>query len=290
VSKTVVPYPVVAALVAAERFLGPDRQWRPTNRRPIDEQQKRFLEQFFRICRADRIPEIKSFASASIEEVNRFLADNGFSIQLSPLPWGSFGAASILDLLIEWIEKGEKTEVETDAGKRFPGVRIEEDNVSFFMAAGHEEPIARLVTKSGDRVFMTMFDQSLEGFDLVEKAEELSEYEEDTTSKYGGLVFPMVDLDQTVDISWLEGINTRDKTDAFWFVAQALQQTKVKMNEIGVRVQSAVAVGLMKAVMPNPDHIINRPFLMWITRKGLKKPLFVGYITEENWKNPGGLS
>jgi len=291
-SKTAVTYPIVAALVAAERFLGPDRKWKPTNRKPTSGQQKRFLEQFFNICRADNIPEIRSIASANIEEVNKFLADNGFSIRLSPLPSGSFGAASILDLLIEWIEKGEKTKVRTDDRKKFPGVRIKGENVSFYTIPGHKEPIACLKTKSGDRVFMTMLNQSPEGFDLVKKAEKLSDFDKcwEDVDEYDGIVFPMVDLNQTVDISWLEGLGTIDEKNVFWYIAQALQQTKVRMNEIGVRVQSAVAVGLMKGVMPHrPDLIINRPFLMWIERPGLEKPLFVGYITEEDWKNPGSL-
>ena len=285
-SKTVVTYPIVAALVAAERIAGPDREWKPANPK-----QRRFLTEFFEICRRERVSEIQSLASWRAEEINKFLRERGFLIQLQPFAQNTFGVASILDLLVEWLQKGEVTKIETKTQKTFPGVRIKEENVSFFKAIGHNEPIARLLTKSGDEVFMTMVGKiPAEDFDLVAKVEELSNNIR-PNSEFGGLVFPMVDLDQKVDISWLRDLQTICSDGTPGIITQALQQTKLKMNEVGARVQSAVAVAMLKGIsMHKPDHIINRPFLMWIERNGLEQPLFVGYITEEDWKNPGSLT
>jgi len=286
-SRTVVNYPIVTALIAAERFIGPNRQWKTVEDPPLSVKQERFLKEVFDTCRGEEIPEIESLASQKVEEINEFLRKKGFSIQLESFSSDAFGVASVLDLIVEWVLKGEVTVVETDDDRRFPGVRISEGNVHFLRFSEHKEPIACLPTKSGDRVFMTMFDQPPEGFDLVAEVEKLS-HATRLSSEFGGLVFPMVDLNQEVDISWLVGLNTTDEVGKFWFVAQALQQTIFKMNEIGARVQSAVAMAFEKGI-PNPDYIINRPFLIWIERDGISKPLFVGHITQEDWRNPGNL-
>ena len=74
-------------------------------------------------------------------------------------------------------------------------------------------------------------------------------------------------------------------------IAQASQQTKLKMNEIGARVESVVAIAIVLGGMdaPEPDHVINRPFLIWFERDGLSRPLFAGHITPDDWRNPGNI-
>lgn len=285
-STTTVTYPIVAALVKAEDILGLDRLWEGVN-----STQQRFLEEFFAACRGEivRIPEIESIASWNVDEINAFLRERNFTIQLDPFDEQTFGVASVLDLLVEWLQKGDITTVTTDDGRPFPGVLINKSGVRFFDAHGHPNPIARLETKSGDEVYMTMLDQPPEGFDLVATAERLSGAR--PSYDWGGLVFPMVDLDQKVDISWLLDMRTMgDDFQPAW-ITQALQQTILKMNEVGARAKSAVAIAVTRGMsMPKPDHIINKPFLVWFERDGLNKPLFVGHITEEDWKNPGSLT
>jgi len=72
-------------------------------------------------------------------------------------------------------------------------------------------------------------------------------------------------------------------------ITQALQQTKLRMNEEGARAQSAVAIGVLRGCLPTYDYVIDWPFLFWITRPGISKPLFVAYVTEDDWKNPGDI-
>ncbi len=286
-STTNTTYPIVAALVKAEDILGPNRQWQPVNAT-----QSRFLKEFFASCRGEvGIPEIESIASWNVEVINRFLSERGFSIQLEALDDDTFGVASVLDLLVEWMVEGIATTVTTSNMKSYPGVRIDAKGISFFTVPGHSNPIAQIHTKNGDRVYLTMMSDQPEGFDLVARAEEL------TTGRkachvYGDLVFPMVDLDQRVNISWLlDMMTTRQNTGQRAWISQALQQTKLKMNQTGAHVKSAVAiaVSLEMFIQPKPDHVINQPFLVWFERDGLSKPLFVGHITTDNWKNPGDL-
>ncbi len=282
-STTVVAYPIVAALKTAEQILGPDRVWNLAN-----DLQRRFLSDFCGICwdEVEGIPEIESIASFSTDEINAFLKERGFTIQLKPWSPPNFGVASVLDLLVEWIEAGEATLVTADDGRQFPGVRISGAGVRFFSAPGHPDPVAGLESKSGDRVYTTMLDQPPGGFDLIAKAQELTRNKQ-PSQEYGGLIFPMVDLNQEVDVSWLIDMSTSSEDDLPAIIAQALQQTKLRMNEIGARADSAAAIAVRG--IPQPDYVINRPFLVWFERDSLGQPLFVGHITPDDWRNPGSL-
>ncbi len=286
-STTNTTYPIVAALVKAEDILGPNRQWQPVN-----ETQARFLKEFFTPCRGEvGIPEIESIASWKAQVINQFLQERGFSIQLEELDDDTFGVASVLDLLVEWIVEGFATTITTSDMKDYPGVQIDAKGISYFTTPGHSNPIAQIHTKNDDRVYLTMMSNPPEGFDLVARAEELTTGMK-ACYEYGDLVFPMVDLDQRENISWLLNMETtRQNTGQRAWISQALQQTKLKMNEMGAHVKSAVAiaVSLEMFIQTKPDHVINQPFLVWFMRDGLSKPLFVGHITTESWKNPGDL-
>jgi len=290
-----VTYPIVAALVKAEDILGENRTWVP-----INGMQSRFLADFFRICRNEGlgIPEIESIASWSADEINTFLRQRGFDIQLQPfdsLTFGiarPFGIASVLDLLVEWLEKGRKTRVKCVLDQEWYDAARLKNGVEYLLSDIHRHPIAAIATKTGDVVYMTKIDDAPDGFDLVAMAEQLANLSRPVYT-FGGLVFPMVDLNQQVDVSWILNMQTftDDRTEAY--ISQAVQQTILKMNEEGARVKSAFAgsIMLMGTRIPKekPDMIIDAPFLVWFMRPLLNKPLFVGYIATEDWKNPGSI-
>ena len=285
-SQTMTVYPIAKAVQEAEDLvLGRNRVWIPDN-----DTQRIFIDGFLDPCRGEEIPEIQSLASREADALNKFLRDKGFSIQLQSFERDEFGVVSILDLLVQWLHTGTATAIHTNgAGREFPGVRIGGEDVSFYSAPPHEHPIAGLVTKSPDMVYMTMLDDPPEGFALVAKAEELSR-EKKYSFEFDGLKFPMVNLNQEVDIGWLINMRTIDKAENEVRISQALQQTKLRMNEVGARAESAAAVGFRTLGAPPPDHTINQPFLIWIERPDLVTPLFVGHITEENWSNPGDIT
>src|SRR5207302_1810865 len=58
------------------------------------------------------------------------------------------------------------------------------------------------------------------------------------------VLFPMVDLDLKVALQWLKGMWTLPQSGPQLKVTQAFRQTKVKMNEEGVRIEEAAAVGI----------------------------------------------
>ncbi len=294
-SSTVCVYPQVGAFVTAENvFLGPKREWIPEG-----EKQAAFVK-ILEECRGEipDIPELESMASRNHEDINHFLALKNFDIRLKPFPPPDseakpWGAASVLDVVVEWLVEGGKRGILNDAGDReFEGVALQ-DGVQIFMARGRSEPIVGITTKSGDVVYMTMRGPLyFEGLDLLNCVETWSRTKQENYS-YKGVRFPMIDLDEQPDISWLVGLRTYDQEKFLNEVTQALQQTRFKMNEKGARVKSAVAIGGMRSTSvgppPRPPYVINEPFVLWIERPGLRKPLFVADLTEENFKNPNSL-
>jgi hypothetical protein len=292
-TKTSVTYPVVAALVVAEQMkdMGPDRQWEPVNN-----VQQYFLENYFNLCRNEirGIPEIESLTSWSYETINEFLRKHGFTIQLEPFSYPSFGVASVLDLIVTWASEGESCTVRGIDARSYPAVRIAREGVEFYQVRGHKHPIAALKTTSGDRVCLTVLDdEPAHEFDINHQAEDFSQRMSHPISGYNGIIFPMVDLNQKVDISWLLALWTLAESGVPAVVVQALQQNILRINEIGAQAKSAVAMEIMRTggmMHVDPDLVINVPFLLWFERSGLKKPLFTGYITQEHWKNPGDIS
>ena len=288
---TICTYPIVAALKAADRFLE-RMEWTPKT-----ETQQVFLEMFWEQCHDEigKIKEIEAIAHKECAVINQFLRERGFDIQLDPWsdPQG-FGMAAVLDLLVEWMEQGAITTITTADYQRFDGVRISKENRAFYTTPGHPNPIALITTKSGDKVYMTMTDRipSESEFEAVKLVENLTKNLQPDYS-WNGLVFPMVDLNQEVDIGWITKMasDPDDDPDHTFVVDQAIQQTKLKMDEKGAHVESAVALAMELTGPPQPslpDHIIDKPFLIWFTRDSLAKPLFVGYIDRDVWKNPGG--
>jgi len=289
-------YTITAAIEQAEETMKLRKDWQPKN-----EIQKRFLKNFLQACRGDKVPEIELEVSSEAEKINSFLERKGFSIRLQPFPPNTLGFASILDLIVQWLYPGKKVKIDAKNGGTYDGVRIEKKggNIFFFESTvhGYKHIIAGLRTKSNDTVFITVPKEPLEGLDLIEMANALCEDNIGGRRRlyplaYDGIRFPMVDLDITNDIGWLEDMSTTTKElDIPVDIIQAVQQIKIKMNEKGARFQSATAMAVMLRCVASIPHdlIIDEPFLVWVVRPGLEKPLMIAFVTEEDWKNPGNL-
>jgi len=283
------PYTIPAAFVATEQVVhpngiwvvGPHRRWNP-----INEQQRRYLE-IFEIARTEvgSIPEIEAKGSFVAEVLNAFLRVHGFSIELEAFAPDEFGVAAVFEVVLAWLETGKAHTIVRTDGKTYPGVLLEHD-LPAFTVPGHENPVIRLPTKTADIVYMTMIEKQADECAMIATARQCMATRQQTRTTQ--VLFPMVDLDVKVALGWLKGMWTLPQSGPQLKVTQALRQTKVKMNEEGVRIQEAAAVGIAFAAVVLPHrHVIDRPFLMWAERPGLSLPLFVGYITEEDWKKPG---
>ena len=190
--------------------------------------------------------ELRAWASRDASELNAILEREGFAIRVPELGRDDIGVLSILDVLVEWLREGNRTEVNCD-GIGYPAVRL--DSFTVVTSPGHPHPIAALSTKSGDRVFMTVADRALDGFDLLAAIEAIRTAQVPSSGAFGSLVFPMVDLDQQVELEWIVGMRTTDEAGRPVVITYGAQQTKLRINVKGARVESAAVVAMRVARM-----------------------------------------
>jgi hypothetical protein len=229
-------------------------------------------------------------SSKDHEELMKFFKDRGFEFNIEPFNSNEFGVGSVLSVLVEWLDVHKKYDIHVE-NKIYQGVRAKE-NYKVYSSDVHEYPIVMLDTKTDEKVYLTIADDEYEGLNLLSRIKEIHKsriIKADFINGYDSVIFPMVDLEHDVDISWIEGINIKDYVGSNWYVAKALQKTRFKMNHVGAKAESAALMRLKRCCRPasKPKIIIDKPFFVWMTRPGLNDPLFVGYIDEEDWKDPG---
>jgi len=289
-TQTLVVYPISSAVREAELFLKKVEGITTTN-----DIQKKFLDEIHAYCKGDvpRIKEIESIADIDNEKINKWLKERGFQIRLDPFGSGGFGVASVLDLLGKWAMKGKKWSVKTEDDEYFPGVKMTTYGSKFYRVKDNPNFIIDIETKDSDHVHLMMVDEVPTGLALLDFVEKIHKEKMTVPFEYDGFVFPKIDLDEETILEWILGLqfDTPNGDIPFYVISQALQQTKLKMNEIGFRVKSAVALGILAGapLKKKEPYVINKPFLMWITRPGLSKPLFVAYLNKDVWKDPEGL-
>ncbi|MFW9846139.1 MAG: hypothetical protein ACFFD6_05300 [Candidatus Thorarchaeota archaeon] len=286
----VVTYSVVSAVQAAEEYIIDSLGWNA-----INDTQQEFLDSFYAVCRGEipNIKELKSIAHTDADFINTWLKTHDFNIQLSPFEENGFGTAGILDIMGLWLIQGQSAIVKTDDDEQYPGVRLGEDGVSLFKVDKRKELVAALKTRNDDMVYMMMADTVPTGLALGQTVQDIMEKMTPTSPKFQGVVFPMIDLNMEGPLDWLLQMQLMIPQGRFpfYFIQQALQQIKLKMNPEGFRVKSATAIAMVLGAAPpkRRPYIIDRPFLMWITRPGLSKPLLVSYLNKDVWKDPSGL-
>ncbi|MHA1481174.1 MAG: hypothetical protein ACTSQZ_07115 [Candidatus Thorarchaeota archaeon] len=280
---TMVFYPIIGALRAVEEFIN-NEDWKP-----INDEQREFLEQFQTPCRSEisLISEIECIADKDVQVINDWLKHHGFFFFFFPMTDSALGTASKLDLEGYWKNLGTKATLYTEEGETYPGIKMADGYFKFYCLDGLKELVIELETEKGDLAYMLMAEEVPEGFSLVKHVEIIIQQMKPCTPDYNGLMFPMIDLDTEGSLDWLVKMEI-----GALFIGQALQQTKLKMNEKGFRIKSAAAIQMiLKAPLGErkEPYIINRPFLFWVKRPEISRPLFVSYLNKDVWKDPDGL-
>lgn len=284
--KTVVGsfYTITACHVKTLRELGAS-SWKA-----INPTQERFLR-IFEVCTSDidQIREIEyEIGVGTVGPVNAFLRRKNIDIQLNAISPREIAIASVLDLLVEWMLEGQSSTILKEA-KEYPAVLLNR-GVRVSMVNNFPNPVATITSRTEDKVLMTILtEQPKSSFEVFELACKLVENQKEFAKavwNFNGIKFPMIDLDVHPDIGWLIGMRSNE-----WSVGQALQQTKLKMNEKGAHVKDAVAMTAKASfhVKEQAPLIIDRPFLLVFQRPGLKRPLFSAFLAEDCWKTPGSL-
>ncbi len=283
-SHTVVPLPIVRALSAAEDFAKAISPWSMVN-----EEQRYFMGTFYTHRSALSHfgeEELQAWASKNADELNAIAKSKGFDIQLAPfVDEEDFGVLSILDITLSWIEKGDKTKISYN-NQTYPAVKLVARTRANLVS--EDRIIAEIPTNGPDIVFMTIADEPLEGFALVEKISQLQKRLRHAYCWFSDIIFPMVHLNQKENIGWLLGMGFHSAAMPY-HIAQALQQTKLAMDENGAHVESAVMIGIVATSVGFEEErkpiVIDKPFYMWIERKGCPIPILYGYIDVCDWKS-----
>jgi len=281
--------PILGCLKAASGFIK-----KPLTCTPVNDDQQEFIKRFMGLIGGldSLTKELVSIADADVQVINRFLKEKGFDIQLPPAPAGSFSVASVLNILVEWLKEGIVTQVRNyNSGMLHDAVKLKE-GVQLYRSF-KDEPIVCIRTKSGDIVWITIVRDIPETrfgiMEVIKDAEVVMDAGFVAADRdHEGVIFPMIDYNQFVDISWIEHMRVTDD----WYIDKALQQTKFRMNEKGARAESAVAMTLRLCCCAPQNRspvIINDTFVLWIERPGVEFPVFAGVFAEDVWNKPANL-
>jgi hypothetical protein len=225
---------VVGALAAIEAHLGAPPKWVATT-----ETQAAFLRDVYAVCRpeVERIPEIESCGSTSAGELNAFAARRGSGRVLRCVRSGRSRRGQRARPSRHLDRSRSADHRHHPDQRRFPAVRLPSSQVEFWRAASHPAPIAVLGTISGDAVYLTPLASS--DSDLVALARRLTD-DSAPGGRFGGVVFPMVDLmvNQTLDVA--VGMMTRAADARPVQIVAAEQQSSLEMNEHGARAEGVI--------------------------------------------------
>lgn len=283
-------FSILCCLKEALKFGQASNPWQPTN-----ESQQRFMDSYYKyaleymdIFTAE---ELDYVASLDYKEVNAFLQRRGFDIQLSPFPkadgsiGSGFGVASVLDIMFKWDGKSRSlstynvnTETTYEGVSLMGRVGIDENNRQVVQFHSWLNP--------GLYAYITIADEGpCEQMNLQDQCTNLHQ-------SYGKLdeiavncYFPKAEIDQHVDISWLEDMFYQgDKVPMF--ISQALNQNKLSLTEKGAHAQSAVAISIISGSLGSAGLdtvVIDKPFYFWLSKGNCPVPVFCAYVDESSW-------
>ncbi len=229
--------------------------------------------------------ELRSFATNDPTEVAKKASEWNMRLAMPPtFPNGSIYMISQLKELIEWAVAGSVV-----SGRPWPEFRLKGHSVSFHIHGGSREPVVSLMTKKeGDIVYLTRWNQPLDGFDLLRQIEKIEAgmVEQDN---FSGVDIPCVKAEVEPDLGWLLGMKNMD-----WFVAYAKQRIEFGMNRFGFAQREETVMVTMRGIAPAPRPIYQlspngESFLFWRRRSGVKFPVSMYQFDQVDFKDPGDL-
>lgn len=278
--------PLIACLLASEKFLGKGLTWYAAN-----DIQERFLEDFFKkglsIDWSKLSPEeLARICTRKAKELEEFFKARGFEFQIDEFGPGEFGVGAVQKMPVRWSEEGQEFFFDIN-GTAYPVARLD-GGVSIISVARHEYPIARILSDSDIVAYMTRLDECPEGLDLLREAHALSTRSYKNERDYAGVIFPKVDLDVDVSLDWIVNLSTLSESGTPFRITKAAQKNRLKMNHKGALGESAAYMVMESFSIPvNVPLLIDGPFMVWFEKKGIPFPYFAAYCAEDCWKDPG---
>ncbi len=253
-----------------------------------------------------RITGLDAKASRFYEELNAFLAQKGFSPMVASFnPKEGLGVVSILDKLVRWLNgPGTIGEIYTRRGSML-GFELPHDGVNIYEVMGYRGSyLLELLTQSDDTLWLFVHDNhSLDGLDMVKLSLDVMSKSRQTpmsddsfgyglgrgkSPTFAGAKVPMIEFDVKPDLSWLLGAKTTTVSGDYYFVAQAAQQFKMRMDETGARVKVATAMVVPLMWQGPVVFEVKEPFYGWWTQKGINLPMAAFFADWDAWRKPSG--
>ncbi len=234
---------------------------------------------------------LTSLASADHAVLNSFLAANGSSRTFDP--FNGVGVVTIYRMLVAWMHRAEastlKFQGDTYAAFTVPqnGVRIwqlQDNGGSTF-----ERVVLGLPTKTGHMLYMSELPPDMpaptSAMDLTSIVDQLHRAERTLTdyAMYGAKL-PMIGFRTNTDQDWLKGLIAQLPGD-FLTLAQATQDWKVDINEIGAKVEVVTTVTMERSApsLCGP-FTIDQPVFVWVVAPGSGLPQGVMFChPEDTW-------
>jgi hypothetical protein len=268
-------------------FLGINRYWNTYN---VDQKVVFELYQQYKNVLGS-LKNLKAKASIDWEVLNKYLTDNGFDKMFSG-PLEGIGAVSILDMLVEWLKRAEICNIYGNDGQFHVGFEIPVNGRDAYIINGNN--VVRLKTKSGDSLWLTMPEKAPNYLmSLVRIAFTTMSQEHMSDHLVTTVRVPEIVFDIKPDISFLVCSDTHDANGQYWFISQAYQQFKLKMNRKGARVQVATGLAMRKggAMADEPQPLVfNRPFVGWFTQTAAPLlPIAIFYADYNSWQGTESL-
>ncbi len=272
---------LASALIAPEgNFLPPQTRWTPVN-----ESQKGFLKKFNYDLKHDMrlldSQELKSWASDNHEDLNKIAQENQLPITFSPFKTGEFGSLALLQLNLLWAQTPEavpmafKNECNARAAK---GILFDQ-GFKVYHSAYHEHPVVKIKTKSGDYFCATLSNESLNGVDLSQKIKRIKKSLRKADHRaYSQVLMPQFKHEGFIDISWLNGLRTKQD----FMLKEAVEYLQLTCDEKGCAVKAGGGFHFVPiSVREGNPLVIDKPFYFWIERTGCRVPLVEGYINTD---------
>lgn len=269
-------YTIAAMLKQAAAKSGNKGVWKGTNKT-----QERFLTRSLPYWSdLAKIPEVIAFTGTA-DDAKAFITEKKLSLKVPDVGDVSLGYFNIKG---EWQVPGSY-DIEYIDDTPYSAANIIE-GVKFYKIAG-QEPIVELSAKSGDKVYLYMiapdqYQQPLLPL-AMDTMERMVPYQNDELK---GVVFPEVQLDQQSELDWIGGMRYFETADTLLpsvKLGYGGQQNKFLLTAKGFEAQSVSVVAISKGIKKvHPLHI-DKPFLVWVSRRGCSAPLFVALSSKNSW-------
>lgn len=263
-------HPVLAAcIVKAEQKLGRDT-WTPAN-----DPQAAFIEQLPRLRHlCETLPDgmLSAIGSTSADAVNAFLAEHNMPFRVPQFGPPDFATAAVLEILAKWAKPGAAVSLYSD-GVKYPAVEMKAGDFSISRVDVTGEEVASLLCDNCT-VHLVVANSLERGMTaLREPAQGVSSRE------YKSLVFPKIDHDTSVDVSWLVDMRSGDA-----MLTQAFAHAKLRVDEVGAHAKAAAAILVTRSIEVARPLVIDKPFVLAFDIGG--EILVAFHLTHEAWKAP----